>query len=63
MTGGNLILGETASFWLALKHERECKGEIDHLREIFELRAKVSFYEDRIKVLAEFMGRFKNENL
>jgi len=49
-------MGENVSYWMEAKRQIETI-EADHLfREIAKLRAKVSFYENRLKELNDFMA-------
>lgn len=55
-----LYLGEKASYWLALKQRAEELDLVNLIREIADLHARVTFYEDRIKQMALLMNH-KNE--
>jgi len=53
MFDGMTILGKTIEYWSELQ-SHVGKTEEELLSEIAGLRAKVSFYEDRIKQMARF---------
>ena len=42
------FLGEKTAFWIELKRQSETLGYDSLIKEIVKLRARVSFYEDRI---------------
>lgn len=48
-------LGEKPNFWLELKKDAEKEGKTNYIREIANLRGKISFYESRIKEMSEIM--------
>lgn len=49
------FLGQPIRYWLELKRIHEEKNDEHLIREIADLRSKVSFYESRISELSKFM--------
>jgi hypothetical protein len=49
------FLGEQIDFWIELKNTADASNTTLLIKEIASLRARVSFYEDRVKD----MGRFR----
>ena len=49
------LFGEDINFWIELRNQAMKKDIVDLIREIANLRAKVSFYESRIQQLGDFM--------
>lgn len=54
------FLGQEIKYWVELQKKAEELGVVDWLKEIAELRAKVGFYESRIKEMDDFKKRFPN---
>lgn len=52
-------LGENTAFWLEVKSRLDKLNTTDYVREIADLRAKVSIYEDRIEKLNDIMIKLK----
>ena len=50
----DLFLGHTVKYWLELQQQVDTLNLKDMIREIAELRSKVSFYESRIKQMEMF---------
>lgn len=50
-----LFLGHTPEFWLELEQRAINENRVSDINEIAELRAKVSFYESRIKDMNRMM--------
>ena len=50
----NRFLGETIEFWIELKNTSDISDTTGLINEIASLRARVSFYEDRIKDMERF---------
>jgi hypothetical protein len=49
------FLGQPYSFWMNLQQDlHKIPDRVDLLKEIYDLRAKVSFYESRIQQMNEF---------
>lgn len=57
----NMFLGEDVNFWHALKSRAENLGVVGLIREIAFLRAKVSFYEDRVHQINVFRDTLEGE--
>lgn len=54
-----LYLGHDVKYWLELEKRVLTLGVMNYLEEIAILRAKVSFYESRIKEMDEFSKKIK----
>lgn len=55
-----LFLGEKIPYWVELKAKAEKLDVCNYIKEIAELRAKVSFYESRIDEITTFKNLFNN---
>ena len=55
----NLYLGQNINYWLELKRKAEELNVVDFIKEIADLRAKVSYYESRIQELNNFSEKFR----
>ena len=53
------FLGESIQYWIDLKQRVDKERLAPDLREISELRAKVSFYESRIQDMNRFLQATK----
>lgn len=49
------FLGHTPQYWLELERKARELDAVDYIDEIATLRGKVSFYEDRITKMHNFM--------
>lgn len=47
-------MGHDINYWLELQKKADTLDVVKWLEEVAELRAKVSFYESRIKEMSEF---------
>ncbi len=56
----NLYLGHTAEYWLELEKKAKTLDVTEWLQEIATLRAKVSFYESRLKAINDFTQEAKS---
>ena len=56
------FMGREFSYWVELQRNVDADKE-ELLVENARLRAKVSFYEDRLKSMTEFMNRMANGKL
>ena len=54
MITGDLYLGEPMTYWVELKRQADKNNTRDLIFEIASLRAKVSFYEDRVSQMNHF---------
>lgn len=51
------FMGQSIAYWVELHKKARILNVVKWLEEIAELRAKVSFYESRIKEMTNFMER------
>ena len=49
------FMGKPIGYWLELQERAEELGAVDLLAEVAELRAKISYYESRIRQMSDFM--------
>lgn len=54
MNNIDLFMGEKLNFWIELKRHSKSLNADKLLREIAELRSKVSYYEERIDEMSNF---------
>jgi hypothetical protein len=52
------FLGHNMSYWLEVQKNIEKLDIVDYLKEIGDLRAKVSFYESRIDEMNKFKAKY-----
>jgi hypothetical protein len=51
------FLGHSISYWTELEKMADKLEVRDYIQEIVDLKGKVSFYESRIKQMADLMGK------